>query len=96
MSYGYPMSGPMMEPYNNMNMNNMNMNGPMYPLNSGYHNNRIRGQRYHAHAGVNEWPIPANPYMGARSHGRFAEHACTTQRLQHYQSQARYISNSTA
>ncbi|KAJ2498165.1 hypothetical protein GGH96_004535 [Coemansia sp. RSA 1972] len=76
MGYGYPMGGPMMGPYNNMNgMNNMNMNGPMYPPNSGYHNGRMRGQRYHAHAGVDEWPMPANPYMGARSHGRFANPA---------------------
>ncbi|KAJ1724971.1 hypothetical protein LPJ53_000825 [Coemansia erecta] len=75
-NYGYPMGGqmmggggPMMGPYG---MGNDQWGGPMYNNmpggdgNSHYRNGRARGQRYHAHAGVDEWPIPKNPYMNAR------------------------------
>ncbi|KAJ2357308.1 hypothetical protein IWW50_003699 [Coemansia erecta] len=79
MGYGYPMNGPMMNgpmmgPYG---MNGMGgMNGPMYPPNMpNYHNGRMRGQRCHAHAGADEWPMPANPYMDARSRRHFSNSA---------------------
>ncbi|KAJ2366374.1 hypothetical protein IW150_005955 [Coemansia sp. RSA 2607] len=60
--------GPMMGPYG---MGNDQWGGPMYNMpggegNSHYHSGRARGQRYNAHAGVDEWPIPKNPYMNAR------------------------------
>ncbi|KAJ2234691.1 hypothetical protein H4R99_004012 [Coemansia sp. RSA 1722] len=82
---GYPMggpmmgnNGPMMGPYG---MNGGDQYGPMYNMPGGdggsrYHNGRMRGQRYHAHAGVDEWPVAKNPYMNARwnrhmSHSEF-------------------------
>ncbi|KAJ2784463.1 hypothetical protein H4R18_001085 [Coemansia javaensis] len=68
--YGYPMGGPygMGAPY-----------GPMYMPGGGggggasgrYFGGKMRGQRYHAHAGVDEWPMPANPYMGGRGRRGF-------------------------
>ncbi|KAJ2717171.1 hypothetical protein H4R19_000115 [Coemansia spiralis] len=84
--YGYPMGGgggpmmgggggggPMMGPYGMGNQG-----GPMYMPGGGsnrYMGGRMRGQRYHAHAGVDEWPMPANPYMDARSRRRFGKSA---------------------
>ncbi|KAJ1805790.1 hypothetical protein LPJ56_006488, partial [Coemansia sp. RSA 2599] len=71
---GYPMPGPMMGNGGQM-MGPYGMNsgqcGPMYNMPGGdegshYHNGRMRGIRYHAHAGVDEWPVPKNPYMNAR------------------------------
>ncbi|KAI9480076.1 hypothetical protein BX667DRAFT_495154 [Coemansia mojavensis] len=72
--YGYPMGGPMMNgPMNGPMMGPMGpygmgnqYNGPMYmPPNPRF--SHMRGQRYHAHASPDEWPMPANPYMGARN-----------------------------
>ncbi|KAJ2721513.1 hypothetical protein GGI07_003913 [Coemansia sp. Benny D115] len=79
-NYGYPMGNngmmggggqmgyPMMD--GSYGMNGGNQFNPMYNMGNGdggrYHNGRMRGQRYHAHAGVDEWPIAKNPYMDAR------------------------------
>ncbi|KAJ1942739.1 hypothetical protein GGF37_002978 [Kickxella alabastrina] len=76
--------------YNNgmMNSNGMmnNRGGMMYNNGSGMNNQPIgrssspsssskaRGQRYHAHAAVNDWPIPKNPYNKARAN-RHPSHA---------------------
>ncbi|KAJ2492398.1 hypothetical protein IWW37_001445 [Coemansia sp. RSA 2050] len=70
--FGYPMNGPMMgngggygpygmgDSYGPMNMGN-NCGGG-----NRYGNMRMRGQRYHAHASPDMWPIPKNPYKAAR------------------------------
>ncbi|KAJ2837697.1 hypothetical protein J3B02_006406, partial [Coemansia erecta] len=82
---GYPMGGPMMGNGGPMMGGPYGMNGdqygPMYNMPAGdgssrYHSGRMRGLRYHAHAGVDEWPVPKNPYMNARwnrhmSHSEF-------------------------
>ncbi|KAJ2468248.1 hypothetical protein GGI02_003760, partial [Coemansia sp. RSA 2322] len=45
--------------YGPMNMGNNYGDGQ-------YRNGRMRGQRYHAHASPDMWPIPKNPYKAAR------------------------------
>ncbi|KAJ2796773.1 hypothetical protein H4R20_005421, partial [Coemansia guatemalensis] len=72
--YGYPMmggGGPMMGPYGMGDA----YGGMCMPNGGGYRNGRMRGQRYHAHASADEWPLPNNPYMDARSHRRFSRQA---------------------
>ncbi|KAJ2861558.1 hypothetical protein GGI22_002424, partial [Coemansia erecta] len=82
--YGYPMgggnmgpmmgNGPMAGPYG---MYGPYGGGPMYMPGGGgrYCNGNMRGQRYHAHAGADEWPLPKNPYKNARQNRYFANNA---------------------
>ncbi|KAJ2554438.1 hypothetical protein EV175_002583 [Coemansia sp. RSA 1933] len=86
--YGYPMmgnagpmmgnAGPMAGPYG-MYGPYGGGNGPMYMPGSGgagrYYNSNMRGQRYHAHASADEWPLPKNPYKNARQNRYFANNA---------------------
>ncbi|KAI9501017.1 hypothetical protein BX070DRAFT_229275 [Coemansia spiralis] len=83
--YGYPMGGGMMGNNGPMMGNGSQMGGPygaygnpMYMPGEGsghYHNGHVRGQRYHAHADVDSWPLPKNPYMNARANRYFANNA---------------------
>ncbi|KAJ1732483.1 hypothetical protein LPJ61_002019 [Coemansia biformis] len=87
--YGYPMGGgpmgggpmmggggPMMGggPYGMGNQYG-SMYMPGGPGGNRYAPGRMRGQRYHAHPGVDEWPMPANPYMDARTRRRLSKSA---------------------
>ncbi|KAJ2818383.1 hypothetical protein FBU31_005894 [Coemansia sp. 'formosensis'] len=78
--FGYPMNGPTNGMVNGPMMGNGGGYGPYGmgdsygPMNMGnnygggnrYNNMRMRGQRYHAHASPDMWPIPKNPYKAAR------------------------------